>query len=76
MNGIPVKSIFQRVLTRTDRIDFLYKSIPEDLRSKRAIRDSWYKWNSLWQKAWMSSEIDEEEKLKLRESCSVSRREI
>lgn len=76
MNGIPGKSLFHRVLNKTERIDFLYKSIPEDLRAKRAIRDSWYKWNSIWQKAWMNTDIDEEEKSKLRESCSVSTREI
>jgi hypothetical protein len=73
MDRPPLKSIFHRVQIRADKIDFLYRTIPEDLRERRENRDSWHRWNSIWKKAWMETDLNEEEKKKLREETSVRR---
>ncbi len=74
MNRIPVKSIFQRVLGRAEKVDTLYHTIPEDLRERRENRDSWHQWNTVWKKAWLESDLEGEEKIELREKTSVRRR--
>lgn len=74
MDRPPLKSIFQRVQMRTEKIDFLYRTLPEDLKERRENRDSWHRWNSIWKKAWMGSDLNEEEKMKLREETSVKRK--
>ena len=55
-------------------IDFLYRTVPEDLRERRENRDSWHRWNTVWKKAWLGNDLDEEEKKKLREETSVIRK--
>jgi hypothetical protein len=74
MDRNPIKSIYQRVQGRAEKIDFLYRTIPEDLRERRENRDSWHRWNTVWKKAWLGNDLDEEEKKKLREETSVIRK--
>jgi|Laugresubdmm15sn_1035100.scaffolds.fasta_scaffold145382_1 hypothetical protein len=74
MDRTPIKSIFQRVQVRAEKIDFLCRTLPEDLRERRENRDSWHRWNTIWKKAWLGNDLDEEEKKKLREETSVKRK--
>lgn len=74
MNSLPIKSTFQRVLSKTEKIDLLYRTVPEDIRERREIRDSWYRWHSVWKKAWLETDLPEEEKKTLRETSSVKNR--
>jgi hypothetical protein len=74
MDRTPIKSIYQRVQVRAEKIDFLYRTVPEDLRERRENRDSWHRWNTVWKKAWLGNDLDEEEKKKLREETSVIRK--
>ena len=74
MDRTPIKSIYQRVQVRAEKIDFLYRTVPEDLRERRENRDSWHRWNTVWKKAWLESDLEDEEKTELREKTSVRRR--
>jgi hypothetical protein len=74
MEGNPIKSIFHRVQVRTEKIEFLYRTLPEDLRERRENRDSWHRWNTIWKKAWLGNDLEEDEKNKLREETSVKRK--
>lgn len=74
MNGTTFKLVYQRILSKTDKIDILYRKVPEDLKERREIRDSWYRWHSVWKKAWLEGDATEEEKKSLREISSIQNR--
>jgi dihydrofolate reductase len=71
-----LKAIFTRLKSKVEKLEELCKDVPSEMDSKKADREHWYSWHNLWKKAWLhkSTDLTEEEKVKLKEETSVTTR--
>lgn len=74
-----IGSMFGKLKSKVEKLESLCESIPDDIETKRAHRELWYSWHSLWKKAWISKESEKneltpEEIEKLKQETSVTRR--